>query len=70
MCRLEECAGGRLPLMTIGALFSVEVLRRDAEHVVALNADAMQHWLSGRRNVMLRRLGRISGLLGSHRCEF
>ena len=31
--------------MTIGALLGVELFRRDAKHVIALDADTMEHWL-------------------------
>ena len=35
--------------MAVGALLGVEAIRRDREHVVALDADAMQHGAVGGR---------------------
>ena len=40
-------AGRYLAFMAIGALLGVKILRRNAEHVVTLDANTMKHWLPG-----------------------
>jgi hypothetical protein len=42
----------RLALVAIGALLGVEIFRRNTEHVVTLNANAMKSRLSRRRSLM------------------
>lgn len=53
MCRRLECQIGyspkKLAFMAIGALLGVKILRRNTEHVVTLNANAMENRLSGSR---------------------
>ena len=39
----KEIRGARSALVAIGALLGVEIFRRHAKHVVALDADAMNH---------------------------
>ncbi len=39
--------------MAVGALLGVVAIRRDGEHVVALDADAMQHGAVGGRSFVL-----------------
>ena len=41
-----------LALMTIRALFGVKIFRRNAKHVVTLDANAMDERLSWRRSLM------------------
>ena len=54
VCGKVECQIGyrprKLAFMAGRALLGVKILRRDAEHVVTLNANAMQHGLPGRRS--------------------
>lgn len=50
--------------MAVGALFGVVVIRGDAKHVVALDADAMQHGAFGRRSIV--RLRVILSWFGGH----
>jgi hypothetical protein len=38
-----------LAFMAIGALLGVKILRRNAEHIVTLDANTMEHRLSRRR---------------------
>jgi hypothetical protein len=49
-------------LMAIGALLGVKIFRRDAKHVVTLNANTVKHRFSRRRSFMFR--GVRSGLSG------
>ena len=42
-----------LTLVTIRALFGIELVGRHAKHIVALDADAMQHGRFGRRDERL-----------------
>ena len=52
-----------LALMAIGALLGVKIFRRNAEHVVTLDANTMKNWLPRRRSFVFRgmglRLGRV-----------
>ena len=43
-----------LAFVTTGALLGVKIFRRNAEHVVTLDAHAMKHRLSRRRRFVLR----------------
>ena len=58
MCRRMECQIGykeeKLAFMAIGALLGVKILRRNAEHVVTLDANTMKHWLPRRRGFVFR----------------
>jgi hypothetical protein len=57
-----KSSGLRLTLVTIGALLGIKLISGNAEHVVALDADAMDE-IVGRRH---GRLGRFGGFrLGS-----
>jgi len=53
MGRRLECQIGynakTLAFMAVGALLGVKILRRNAEHVVTLNANTMEDRLSRRR---------------------
>jgi hypothetical protein len=42
-------------------MLRVVVIRRDAKHVIALDADAMQGWRGARRGLLRRVLGRLRG---------
>jgi hypothetical protein len=61
MCgRLEYQIGNRLEelaFMATGALFGVKILRRNAEHVVTLNANTMKNGLPWRRSFVFRGMG-------------
>jgi hypothetical protein len=43
--------------MATGALLGVKILRRNAEHVVTLNANTMKHGLPRRRRFVFRGVG-------------
>jgi len=68
MCRrLEYQIGNRrdeLAFMATGALFGVKILRRNAEHVVTLNANTMKNGLPRRRSFVFRGMGLGLGLSG------
>src|SRR5579872_4702602 len=51
---LDQNVWKPLALMAGGALLGVKILRRDAEHVVTLNANTMKNGLPGRRSMVLR----------------
>jgi hypothetical protein len=38
-------APGKSALVAVRALFRVKVIRSDAKHIIALDADAMKQWL-------------------------
>jgi hypothetical protein len=61
ICRGMECHIGYsrkvLAFMAIGALLGVKILRRNAEHVVTLDANTMKHWLPRRRGFVFRGMG-------------
>jgi hypothetical protein len=68
MCRRMECQIGykeeKLAFMAIGALLGVKILRRNAEHVVTLNANTMKHRLPRRRRFVFRSMSLSLGLSG------
>ena len=54
--------------MAIGALLGVKILRRNAEHVVTLNANAMKNRLSWRRSIVFRAVSlRLRRFVGHER---
>jgi hypothetical protein len=55
-----------LTLMTIGALLGVKIFRQNAEHIVTLDANTVEHWLSRRRSFLLRGMNLCLVWLGSH----
>jgi hypothetical protein len=57
MKKLKSSGELRLTLVTIGALLGIKLISRNTEHVVALDADAMDE-IVGRRH---GRLGRFGG---------
>jgi hypothetical protein len=61
MCRRMEYQIGnnpqRLAFMATGTLFGVKILRRDAEHVVTLNANTMKNGLPRRRSFVFGGMG-------------
>jgi hypothetical protein len=61
MCgRLEYQIGNKLEelaFMATGALFRVKILRRNAEHVVTLDANTMKNGLPRRRRFVFRGMG-------------
>src|SRR5579864_5463358 len=61
ICRRTERQIGSsreiLAFMTIGALLGVKILRRNAEHVVTLDANTMKHRLPGSRRFVFRGMG-------------
>jgi hypothetical protein len=48
MCEWKEIRE-RSTFMAIGALFRVKTIRGDAKHIIALNADAMDHARAARQ---------------------
>jgi hypothetical protein len=52
--------------MTIRALLGVKIFRRNAKHIVTLDAHAMEHWLPRCRSFMLRGLSLRFSRFGSH----
>ena len=55
---------GRLAFVTVGALLGIKAIRRDAEHIVALDADPMDDRAddgTGLERMVLARCVRISG---------
>jgi hypothetical protein len=48
---------GSLAFVAIGALLGVKILRRNAEHVVTLNANTMKNRLPGSRRLVFRGVG-------------
>jgi hypothetical protein len=58
MKKLKSSGELRLTLVTIGALLGIKLISRNTEHVVALDADAMNKTVGRRRG----RLGRFDGL--------
>ncbi len=68
-----ECGCADLTLMATGTLFSVKIFRRNAEHVVTLDAHAMKNRLSRHRSFVFRsvslswiRLSRHEQILAQH----
>ena len=61
MCRKMEYQFGykeeKLAFMAIRALLGVKILRRNAEHVVTLDANTMKDWLPRRRRFVFRGMG-------------
>jgi hypothetical protein len=57
MKKLKSSGELRLALVTIGALLGIKLISGNAEHVVALDADAMDKTVGRRRG----RLGRFAG---------
>jgi len=49
--------------MAVGALLGVEAVRRHAEHVIALNADAMNHAAAARQCRIFRGMRRCGRTL-------
>ena len=49
--------------MTIGALLGVKTVRRDAEHVIALNTDAVDHARGMAKGGVFFGMGRRGGML-------
>jgi hypothetical protein len=70
MCRRAEYQIGykwrKLALMAIGALLGVKILRRNAEHVVTLNANTMKNGLPRRRRFVFRGVGLGLSGFGCH----
>jgi len=52
--------------MAAGALFGVKILRRNAEHIVTLDANTMKHRLPGRRRFVFRGVGLRRSGFSSH----
>ena len=52
--------------MAIGALFGVKLLRRNAEHIVTLDANTMENRLSWRRSFQFRSMRLRRGSFISH----
>jgi hypothetical protein len=52
--------------MAIRALLRVKILRRNAEHIVTLNANTMQHRLPRRRRIVFRGMGLGLSGFGCH----
>ena len=71
ICRKTECQIGYRPenlaFMAIGALLGVKILRRNAEHVVTLNANTMKHRLHRRRRFVFRGMRLGFGGFGCHK---
>ena len=69
-CRRMECQIGysreNLTFMATGALLGVKILRRNAEHVVTLDANTMKHRLPWRGGFVFRRVGLGLRGFGSH----
>jgi hypothetical protein len=65
-----ECQFGykeeKLAFMAIGALLGVKILRRNAEHVVTLNANTMKHRLPRRRRFVFRSMSLGLSGFGCH----
>ena len=55
-----------LTLMTVRALLGVKIFRRDAKHVVTLDAHTMERGLPWCRSFMLRGMGLCGGWLSGH----
>lgn len=53
-------------LMAIGALFGVEIFRRNSEHVVTLDAYPVQNRLPRLRRLVFGGLGLRLGRFGAH----
>ena len=52
--------------MAIGALFRVKIFRRNAEHIVTLDANAVEHWLPRRRSFLFRGMSLRWARFSSH----
>ena len=55
-----------LTLMAVGALLGIKIFRRNAKHVVTLDAHPMEHCLPRRRSLVLRGVSLCLGWLCSH----
>jgi len=55
--RQAEYGPKNLAFMAVRALLGVKILRRDAKHVVTLDANTMQHRFPGRRRFVFRGMG-------------
>ena len=61
ICRSMGCLIGyraaQLAFVAVGALLGVKIFRRNAEHIVTLNANTMEHGLPRRRRFVFRGVG-------------
>jgi hypothetical protein len=64
--RRIECSYEDLTFMTIGTLLCIKIFRRNAEHIVTLDAHAMKNWLPRCRSLVFRGMSLRRVWFGRH----